>query len=1329
MTFTIIAEQDELREKESKESLRGKNKIRKKVLSQSRKILSTAVAALFLGQVTLADYVRAEVPPPTADELINPQTPTVALDEPLQETVSETSAQTEPAPTEDFFMAGPLSAPTAALTTQGRSFYLSATGSDQGDGSEADPYGSISYAVSQLQAGDTLYIMEGTYQQPGSGAVFSTSGTADAPITIQGLGNVVIEGTTTTTISGYTVAANYNPAFNTNGQDYIHFNNLTVNNLRAAVTVGPNSSYIEIDGLRADRNHFAVLINGGDHVTVRNAVVTNSRNGFRTEATTGVTPTDILYENIDVSGSKDVYSGFETRYRNGDGFILEFGNRITVRNVKSYDNWDGGFDVKATNVLMENVEVYGNKNNFKVWGSGIVVKDSLSHDAKVFVGDPVAGEGYGVNNRMGQITFINTTFANNETADIRIDNDGGASSTTLQNSIIVRNLASGALYVRDGGSMTESNNIWYDPNHPAGFTLSSTSQFVDPRLVDLSGRDFHLQSGSPAIDAGSMVYPLGTSDLDGHERVAGSSVDIGAYEFGSTGGVQPEFTGVQNGATVSGTVQIGPNLQIHTDLNRVVYLLNGVSSGDVDQSPFYWGGISGNGTSGLDTRTLENGDYTLNALCYGAAETHEMSVSFSVMNLPPDTEAPLISAVAVSNVTSNGATITWATHEPSDSQVEYRVQGDSDWLATSLQPSWVTNHSINLNGLIASTVYQFRVKSRDAAGNLATQATIATFTTANPAPTGDYVGVTEGATVSGVVNIGPNLYVHPDIRKAAYYLNGTQSGKVYASPYLWGGPSGDGTTGFDTRTLSDGNYTLAMGYTDSTGDHSMSVSFVVSNTASDTAAPVISAVTSADVTETGATIQWATDEASDSLVEYRVQGAADWSATVVDPALVTSHSMTLNGLVPGTVYEFRVKSKDAAGNQATQAAISTLTTLTPADTAAPVISAVTSADVTETGATIQWATDEASDSLVEYRVQGAADWSATVVDPALVTSHSMTLSGLVPGTVYEFRVKSKDAAGNQATQAAISTLTTADTTVPSTGDFVGVAEGAIVSGMVNIGPNLTLHPGIRKVAYYLNGTKSGKVYQAPFLWGGPSGDGTTGFDTRTLADGNYTLAMGYTDATGDHGVQISFTVKNAVVPAPDTTVPVISAVTSANVTETGATIQWTTDEASDSLVEYRVQGTANWSVTSVDPALVTNHSMTLSGLAPSTVYEFRVKSKDAAGNQAAQAAISTLTTASPPAASCTTAICGVTEGQTVSGTVMIQPNLTLNPGIRKVAYYLNGTKSGKVYTPPFTWGGPNGDGTSGFDTRTLTNGTYTLSMVYTDDTGDHAIPVVFTVSN
>jgi hypothetical protein len=83
---------------------------------------------------------------------------------------------------------------------------------------------------------------------------------------------------------------------------------------------------------------------------------------------------------------------------------------------------------------------------------------------------------------------------------------------------------------------------------------------------------------------------------------------------------------------------------------------------------------------------------------------------------------------------------------------------------------------------------------------------------------------------------------------------------------------------------------------------------------------------------------------------------------------------------------------------------------------------------------------------------------------------------------------------------------------------------------------------------------------------------------------------------------------------PDTTPPVISNVTAGNITSSGVTITWTTDESATSQVEYGTT-TAYGSSTPLDAALVTNHSQMLNSLTANTLYNYRVISTAAAGNQ------------------------------------------------------------------------------------------------------------------
>ena len=88
-------------------------------------------------------------------------------------------------------------------------------------------------------------------------------------------------------------------------------------------------------------------------------------------------------------------------------------------------------------------------------------------------------------------------------------------------------------------------------------------------------------------------------------------------------------------------------------------------------------------------------------------------------------------------------------------------------------------------------------------------------------------------------------------------------------------------------------------------------------TAPDMQAPFIYYINVSGITAHEATINWTTDEQSDSLVEYTTDWTTGYELSVDDSAKVTSHSVTLTGLWPGTTYYYRVTSTDSAGNWAT----------------------------------------------------------------------------------------------------------------------------------------------------------------------------------------------------------------------------------------------------------------------------------------------------------------------------------------------------------------------------------------------------------------------------
>jgi hypothetical protein len=244
----------------------------------------------------------------------------------------------------------------------------------------------------------------------------------------------------------------------------------------------------------------------------------------------------------------------------------------------------------------------------------------------------------------------------------------------------------------------------------------------------------------------------------------------------------------------------------------------------------------------------------------------------------------------------------------------------------------------------------------------------------------------------------------------------------------------------------------------------------------DTTPPAISGVSASGITSSGATISWTTNENSDSQVEYGTTTAYG-SSTALNASLVTAHSQTLGALSASTLYHYRVRSRDGAGNLAVSGDF-TFTTQAAADATPPTISGVSASGITSSSATISWTTNEASDSQVEYGTTTAYG-SSTALNSSRVTSHSQALNGLSAGALYHYRVKSRDAAGNLAVSGDNTFTTTVQTftltvTIENLVSLLGIGSGSVTSSPAGIdcgstcsatynsgtAVTLTAHPGL-----------------------------------------------------------------------------------------------------------------------------------------------------------------------------------------------------------------------------------------------------------------------------
>lgn len=246
------------------------------------------------------------------------------------------------------------------------------------------------------------------------------------------------------------------------------------------------------------------------------------------------------------------------------------------------------------------------------------------------------------------------------------------------------------------------------------------------------------------------------------------------------------------------------------------------------------------------------------------------------------------------------------------------------------------------------------------------------------------------------------------------FVKDTGGNAVYPATVTIGGDStknsGAGFYGF--VDLTPGTYSVtatAPGQSPGSGVVTITAGLVanldITLGATDTEAPTQPTNLSATaVSGTQVNLTWTASTDNVGVTGYKVFR----NSAQIGTSVTTSYSDTTCS--PGTTYTYEVSAYDAAGNESLKSSPAVVTT--PADTTPPVLSNIVGTGLTR-GFKITWTTNEPATSQVEYGLTTAYG-SMTLLDSNLVTNHSVTQTGLVRRTTYHYRVRSRDAAGNEA---------------------------------------------------------------------------------------------------------------------------------------------------------------------------------------------------------------------------------------------------------------------------------------------------------------------------
>lgn len=429
------------------------------------------------------------------------------------------SASTAPTPAPSATLAPtptPTPAPSQTPAPTGPGLYVSPQGNDSNAGTASAPLRTLKAAASRVQAGQTVYVAAGTYQEQ---LITQRAGSASAPITFQGYNGVpVIDGSA----FNWTLGGDQNQGLVILNHDY--------NVLKGFKVVNSKNTGVV---LNADN----LLVTGCEVAyTQRHAISTDTDRQTNWPGLKGTNIKNAVIDNVDVHHAVLKGPGYgQAVSLIADGFEVK-NSRFHDNALESVDIWMGAKNGEVKNNRFYNntrvsiyvdgadsVRIHGNE----VWNSpkgvGISSEDPNYETRRIWIYNNVIRDNtetacfiWDPNQGPTQTYFFNNTLVNNR-SNFYFEGQGLSGE-------VMNNLAVGGGMPGSSGQIAVHDNL----------QLSSATGFVDA-----GAKNYALAAGSSAIDKAkalpSMTDLLGRrltveTDYAGQRRVAGAAPDFGAYE-------------------------------------------------------------------------------------------------------------------------------------------------------------------------------------------------------------------------------------------------------------------------------------------------------------------------------------------------------------------------------------------------------------------------------------------------------------------------------------------------------------------------------------------------------------------------------------------------------------------------------------------------------------------------------------------------------------------------------------------------------------------------------------------------------------------------------
>jgi hypothetical protein len=405
--------------------------------------------------------------------------------------------------------------------------------------------------------------------------------------------------------------------------------------------------------------------------------------------------------------------------------------------------------------------------------------------------------------------------------------------------------------------------------------------------------------------------------------------------------------------------------------------------------------------SGLQSGTLY--DWRVRSNCGAGGTSVYVAAQFTTTGGAPACNPP--TGLSSGNITITSAQLSWSAALSAVSyDVEYKASSSVSWIVAA---SGITATTYNLAGLAEATAYDWRVRA--ACGNIGTSGySTAQFTTGSStvvcnAPSGLLTG---SITVSSAqlswsaaanalsydveykANTSANwLSLATGIQTATVSLTGLAAGTVY--DWRVRTNCGDaGSSGYSVAQFTTTNNTPPTGNCTAPGS-----------------------LRSGNVTISSAQFSWTWVGAASYTFEYKTAASDTW---VVASTTIQAASYALYNLLPGTTYDYRVRSNCGVNGSSVYVSAQ-FTTL-----ACPAPSNLNAGSITNTSAQLSWSWVGGSGYAVEYKAASAGNW---IVASASNAGTSYFLTGLTAGTAYDWRVRTNCGNGSSVYSSAQFTTT------------------------------------------------------------------------------------------------------------------------------------------------------------------------------------------------------------------------------------------------------------------------------------------------------------------